>query len=612
MHKIRVVVLVAMLALVLTVAPPVGQTVVHATPVTLSETLDGLPAEPAAAQPRSSASTQPAPTSRSLPVETPLTFNMVGIAAPESATAVRLRSSEDGLAWSHWEQLDFLDAEDGPDADTEEYRRAEQFQRGRQPTHPVWVGEADHVQVEVDGAEVGDLEVTLIDAMGSNDGPVRRTYETRTHAEAEASSVPNVITRSQWGADESLRNSGPSYSRQVHLGVVHHTAHTSGSSANTYSADAAAGIMRAMYRYHTRSLGWSDLGYNVVIDRFGRVYEGRYGGLTRNVIGAHARGHNTGSFGVSVIGNFVNANPPQAALDALAQVIGWRSAMHGIDPNGWTNQMADGRWRPTIVGHRDVGQTSCPGRIQGHLPNLRQQAAGFWVPFPDVPHDSPHRPAILELADAGVTQGCRENNFCPFDFLTRDQAASFVVRAFELEPIPGQRFPDVPATNVHAGAVNALAELGWILGREDGTFAPREHLTRGQLASVLARSLNELGSTLEPLEEELEELEDLVDESEELSEEIGVLAEVAPPGPPYPDVAVTHVHAPGIAALLAVGVVGNCGNGNFCPDADVRRDSTASFVNMVRRVHLEARTTSTPVSAEPPSSAGQPTSPDQP
>ncbi len=580
MRKVRVVTLVGVLALVLTVAPPVGQTVVHATPLTLSETLMGLPAENAAAQPRSSTTNQPR-TSRSLPVETPLTFNMVGVTAPESATAVRLRSSEDGLAWSDWEHLEFLDAEDGPDPGTEEYRRAQEIQRGRQPTHPVWVELADHVQVEVDDAEVGDLEVTFIDAMGSSGGPVRRTYETRTHAEADASTAPNVITRSQWGADESLRNSGPSYSSSVHLGVVHHTAHTSGSSANTYSRDAAAGIMRAMYRYHTRSLGWSDLGYNVVIDRFGRVYEGRYGGLTRNVIGAHARGHNTGSFGVSVIGNFVNADPPQAAIEALAGVIGWKSAIHGIDPAGETDRMSDGRWRPTIVGHRDLGQTACPGRIQGHLPALRQQAGGSWVPFPDVPESSPHRPAILELAAAGVTNGCRENVFCPSDYLTRDQAASFVVRAFGLQPIPGQRFPDLPATNVHAGSVNALAELGWIIGREDGTFAPREHLTRGQLATVLARSLNEVDRGRELVDEG-------IGASLAQSEGFGVLAGGVPLVAPYSDVPISHVHAPGIATLRDVGVVGDCGGGAFCPDGDVRRDSTASFVHMVRRVYSEA------------------------
>lgn len=580
MRKVRVVTLVGMLALVLTVAPPVGQTVVHAAPVTLSETLTGLPAEAAAAQPRSSTSPQTG-TSRSEPVETPLTFNMVGVAAPESATAVRLRSSDDGLAWTDWESLEFLDAEDGPDPGTEEFRQAREHQRGRQPTHPLWVGVADHVQVEVDDAEVGDLEVTFIDAMGSSGGPVRRTYETRTHAEAGASTEPNVITRSQWGADESLRNSGPSYSSSVHLGVVHHTAHTSSSSANTYSRDASAGIMRAMYRYHTRSLGWSDLGYNVVIDRFGRVYEGRYGGLTRNVIGAHARGHNTGSFGVSVIGNFINADPPRVALDALAQVIGWKSAIHGIDPTGWTDRMSDGRSRPTIVGHRDVGQTSCPGRIQGHLPALRQQAAGSWVPFPDVPASSPHRHAILELAAVGVTNGCRENVFCPSDYLTRDQAASFVVRAFGLQPIPGQRFPDLPATNVHAGSVNALAELGWIRGREDGTFAPREHLTRGQLATVLSRSLDEAHRGPEPFDEGL---------PTSLGEgaNIAVLAGRAPLVAPYSDVPIDHVHAPGIATLRDVGVVGDCGGGAFCPDADVRRDSTASFVHLIRRVHADA------------------------
>ncbi len=69
---------------------------------------------------------------------------------------------------------------------------------------------------------------------------------------------------------------------------MHHTA-----TPNTYTRAEAPGVVRAIYRYHTVSNGWDDIGYNVLIDRFGTVYEGRKGGLESPVIGAHASGWNT-------------------------------------------------------------------------------------------------------------------------------------------------------------------------------------------------------------------------------------------------------------------------------------------------------------------------------
>ena len=551
-----IVVRLAVLLMAATVLVPVGQVEVTAVPVTLSEQLDGLPSvdgppeDSGAGSGFSTAEADGPAVSTSEIVETPLVFSSVGVRAPESATAVRARTSADGETWSDWEALEFIEATDGPDDDSAEAREAESGQH----TEPLWVGEASHLQLEVDGAATEELDVTLIDAMGNSGGPVERSWDTNLGSSADADTL-NVISRAQWGADESLGSDRVTIADEVHMGIVHHTAHRSGSAANNYSRSEAPGIMRAMHRYHTEALGWRDLGYNVVVDRFGNVYEGRKGGFERGVVGAHAAGFNTGSFGVSVIGNFTNEQASSAALEALTQVVGIKSAIHGINPNGWTNQVGDNSWQPTIVGHRDVGNTACPGQIHDVLDDIRDGAQEHDGLFPDVSPSSVHREAILRLAVDGVTRGCDTNRFCPSDELSRAQAAAFVVRAFELDPIPGSQFPDVPEDHIHAGAINVLASEGWLKGYTDGTFGPWDKMTRGQLATVLARGAGLDDPFPMPFE--------------------------------YPDVPRTHSHAGGIYALYESGVRGNCGSGNFCPNDLALRDSTASFVDMVRELKRE-------------------------
>lgn len=542
------VLLVTMVAVLLV---PLEQSASIAVPVTLSETLDGLPEEAAAAATGVSTPEPPStPVVRSRSVEAPLTFSAVGFRAPLAVTDLRMRTSIDGEVWEDWVEVDFYDVFDGPDPASDEQREGDD---GRH-SEPVWVAEANYLQIDVLGASPEAIEVTLIDSMRLNGGPVERVRDTAIGSSADANSLP-IVSRAQWGADESITRDSE-VATTVHMGVVHHTAHTSSTTvANSYTREQAPGLMRAMHRYHTVTLGWRDLGYNLVIDRFGTIYEGRRGGITKGVVGAHAAGYNRGSFGVAVIGNFVDAEPSAAALASLTEVIALKSAIHGIDPTGWTNQVGNGTWRPTIVGHRDVGQTSCPGRIQGHLPRIREQARTTSVRFPDVPTSSPHRGAILSLADAGVTRGCSTNLFCPEDTLTRAQAASFMVRAFELAPRPGARFSDVRIDATHSPEINALAELGWLQGYPDGTFRPHERLTRAQLASLLSRTFDEPDPW-------------------------------APSPDPYPDVEPGSTHHPGIMLLASYGIRGNCdGRGSFCPNDPVRRDSTASFVYMVLDAH---------------------------
>jgi hypothetical protein len=115
----------------------------------------------------------------------------------------------------------------------------------------------------------------------------------------EIAGAPPIITRADWHADEAIRRAPPYYADGIHLAIVHHTA-----GSNSYSKAQSASIVRSIELYHVQGNGWNDIGYNFLVDKYGQVFEGRYGGITRPVIGAHAQGFNSGSVGVAVIGDY--------------------------------------------------------------------------------------------------------------------------------------------------------------------------------------------------------------------------------------------------------------------------------------------------------------------
>src|SRR5262249_4069973 len=115
---------------------------------------------------------------------------------------------------------------------------------------------------------------------------------------------PRIITRSGWGADESLREPGFICTASVKVAFVHHTA-----SCNNYTCAPAPSAIRSIYRYHVVSSGWRDIGYNFLIDKCGNIYEGRAGGVDKPVMGAHTLGFNTNSMGVAVLGTYTSTQP---------------------------------------------------------------------------------------------------------------------------------------------------------------------------------------------------------------------------------------------------------------------------------------------------------------
>jgi hypothetical protein len=206
--------------------------------------------------------------------------------------------------------------------------------------------------------------------------------------------TPTIVTRADWGADESIRKPGRQFVPVRKL-VVHHTASPSNPS------DPAKWV-RMTYEYHTVGRGYSDIGYNFMIDQNGRIYEGRWArtyakgeihdGEDKDgfgVIGAHALGVNAASIGICMLGDFssnATGKPTDAAIAALTQLLAWECSRHQIDPLGndeYISMNGARRVFPNIAGHRDVGATGCPGgNMYKVLPAIRQTIASQVGRFP--------------------------------------------------------------------------------------------------------------------------------------------------------------------------------------------------------------------------------------
>ena len=291
----------------------------------------------------------------------------VGAAAP----AVRVRSRIDGV-WTGWQRVSLL--HDVPEDTT------------RLGTDLVWIGRATGVQVRVDGHRPDDLTLVLLHpARRAADGLLDQQVAARsTTPDAEDTTTarvkrPDLIGRSDWGANERLRDGRPSYIdtlKQVH---VHHTVN-----ANDYARGDVPALIRGMYAYHTQSLGWSDIGYNFLVDRFGRTYVGRAGGAGKLVRGAHTLGFNHNSTGISCIGNFEAGSPSNAMLNGVAAIAAWKLSIYGGKPREKVTVRSEGSDKyaagrsvrlPVIDGHRDTNDTACPGsNLYARLPAIRKRA----------------------------------------------------------------------------------------------------------------------------------------------------------------------------------------------------------------------------------------------
>ncbi len=303
-------------------------------------------------------------------------FSLVGVTwafdPGVTDTLVQVRVMDADGEWGSWTEV-------GTEEDTPSGRvPTGMTQRGG--TSPLWTGPSTGVEVELvtrSGSRPTDVQLDLVDPGKSPADAAVATTEVQDSANA-AMAMPIVKSRAQWGADESLRTWAPRYASTIKAATLHHTA-----DSDDYSATQVPAVLRSIYRYHAVSLGWGDIGYNVIVDKFGKIWEGRSGGLASTVIGAHAGGFNNATFGVSMLGNYDIAQPTEEMVDSVARITAWKLSLFDVDPVGRTTLTSSGGGTskyaagvqvtlPTIFGHRDVGSTACPGRhLYAKLPDIR-------------------------------------------------------------------------------------------------------------------------------------------------------------------------------------------------------------------------------------------------
>ena len=347
-------------------------------------------------------------------------FSTLAVSWPASMPAgdqVQVRTRDGSGAWSDWTTVGAEDA--APDPGTPDARSAASHDVGTVHSEPLFAGSADMVQTRVVGAASAPsgLRVQVIDpgTSAADANPSGRVSS--PNAASAAPAQPGIYSRAQWGADESLRSRNPgcgtpSYAPTVKVAFVHHTDGT-----NSYTPDQVPAIIRGIYAYHVLTNGWCDIGYNFLIDQFGRIWEGRYGGITQAVVGAQAGGFNYMSTGIAMLGTFDSVTPSSAALSALQTLLAWKLSLTYADPTGRTSLVSAGGPDTaypagTVVplrvvsGHRDADQTSCPGQaLYNLLPGIASAARTLLGTALITPNIAVQQPNYLVTPSLAITAG---------------------------------------------------------------------------------------------------------------------------------------------------------------------------------------------------------------
>jgi hypothetical protein len=334
--------------------------------------------------------------------------NMV-ILLPEESQSLAMRSRNAGV-WGDWIVLD-AGHDEAPDG-----LEGEEGAGGPRAVGPIWIGDdADAIEVAATDGDLGRVTIETLEPVDRDDPPLVGNV---------LPGQPTIQPRANWATrgfatEHAGCEDGPRLASNIRAAVVHHTV-----TGNSYDQGSVPAQLRAIYRLHVDINGWCDIAYNFVVDRFGTIWEARTGGVDQPVIGGHAKGFNTWTVGVAILGQHQSGASPSAAVPTSATMasvqalVGWKLGLHGVDPRGTTwlkNDSSGGVMKfpfnawvevPTVVGHRDLGVTSCPGsHTVPFLPGMREALAAGRTgqpPYSFVAHQPyEHGPAFVTLDDVG-------------------------------------------------------------------------------------------------------------------------------------------------------------------------------------------------------------------
>ncbi len=269
----------------------------------------------------------------------------------ERKESIMVRFRIVGSEWEDWRQI-VLDVHQEENSDTKygNLMFLEQDYNEYQVQH----------QSEEKGCSVTSLQLHFFNPGKSTEyTPIHKNIQSRESCECL---TPDYQDRNDWCPGGNCPEiSDPLITDVSHL-IVHHTA--SPNTSNDWPA-----TVRSFWDYHVNTRGWSDIGYNWLIDPTGVLYQGR----GDNVQGAHFCGTNGKTMGIAVIGTFTDVGPTDEAKAALVELLSWKSCKKDINPLNQKFHPSSGKNLFQISGHRDGCATSCPGdTFYPQLPSIRE------------------------------------------------------------------------------------------------------------------------------------------------------------------------------------------------------------------------------------------------
>jgi uncharacterized protein with LGFP repeats len=312
---------------------------------------------PAVTQVAHAARAGAASTARSLTLRSPHRFSLAALRWTRGAAAPsgRMRAHKVGGGWTQWFTV-------GPG------------DGAVNSTDPTWTGPATALELQLTGAVPRGLKAAFVQ--------IKDPQTTTAHAARADAATDGILPRADWDPANNCAPKAKPTTGQIQVAVVHHT-----DGSNDYTEAQVPSIILAICKFHEDGNGWNDIGYNVLVDRFGVAWEGRAGGLTLPIVGAQAQGFNAQSTGISMLGDFDTVPPTPAQLATVEQVAAWKLALAGVPRTGTVNLTSGGgplsRYgagkvvtEPRVVGHRDLGETDCPGTAAyALLPQIRTAVA---------------------------------------------------------------------------------------------------------------------------------------------------------------------------------------------------------------------------------------------
>ncbi|MFA6090732.1 MAG: N-acetylmuramoyl-L-alanine amidase [Candidatus Gracilibacteria bacterium] len=291
-------------------------------------------------------------------------------------------------------------------------------------TEPIFLDKTSHISYTIETKSNIQIPAISVIGLDTDAANIHLAFVENTAEAAVGSTLPSIIKRADWGADETLHyKDSPTWkkifekleadkdkpksdatiayetrvqtintylatnfpeqdraiettrtenghelvwpiqkTKQVERIVIHHTAEDNMKNKDDFT------LIRGIYYYHTVVRGWGDIGYNYLIGQRGQIYEGRAGGDYN--VAAHAMWNNKSSVGVSIMGNFMTDSVVTEQEESMKTIVEYLSKKYGIDIHKTSvghkecqksTCIIEDFNTPNLAGHKEVGFTSCPG-----------------------------------------------------------------------------------------------------------------------------------------------------------------------------------------------------------------------------------------------------------